>query len=82
MNFIHTKLRNRLTSERVNKLQYLYINQRTLRKMGVQELSDLELVEVEENWVEKNQNTAEGRDDGEEEDFEDIRWVDDVIKIE
>ena len=48
--------------------------------MGVQEPSDLELVEVEENWVEKSQNTAEGEDDGEVEDFEDITWVDDVIE--
>ena len=37
---------------------------------------------VEENWVGESQNTVEGRDDGEKEDFEDIRWVDDVIEIE
>ena len=50
--------------------------------MGVQELSDLELVEVEENWVEESQDTAEEGDEGEIEDFEDITWVDDVIEIE
>lgn len=37
--------------------------------MGVQELSDMELVEVEENWVEEIQNSAEEGDDGEVEDF-------------
>ena len=50
--------------------------------MGVQELSDLELVEVEENWVEKSQNTAKGGDDGEVEEFENITWVDNVSEIE
>ena len=82
MNFIHKELRNRLTPQWVNKLQYVY-NQLTLRKMGVQELSNRELVEVEENWAEKSQNTAKGGgDDSEVEDFEDITWVDDVIETE
>ena len=50
--------------------------------MGIQEPSDLELVEIEDNWVEKSENTAEEGDDGVIEDFEDITWVDDVIEIE
>ena len=65
-------LQNRLTFERVYKLQYMYINEQTLRKIGIQEPSDLELVEVEDNWVGKSQNTAEGKDDDEIENFEDI----------
>lgn len=65
MNSISTKLQNRFISERVNKLQYIYINQQTLKKIGIQEPSNLELIEVEDNWGEKSQNTAEGGDDGE-----------------
>ncbi len=83
MNFLHTKLGNRLTHERVNKLQYIYINQRTIGKMGVHELAELDLLELEDNWVEKSQATVlEGGNDGEEEGFEDITWIDDVIEIE
>lgn len=74
VNFIHTKLRNRLTPERVQKLQYIYINQRTIRKIGAQTLSDAELLELEDKWLEENHvelaTTSAG---GEWEDVEDIR---------
>ncbi len=49
MNLIHSKLRNSLTPELVHKLQYVYINQRTFRKMGVQTFSNEDLLELEDN---------------------------------
>jgi hAT family C-terminal dimerisation region len=33
LNLVHNKLRNRLSTERVDKLQYIYINERVLRKI-------------------------------------------------
>jgi hypothetical protein len=33
LNLVHNKLRNRLSMERVDKLQYIYINERVLRKI-------------------------------------------------
>lgn len=41
--------------------------------MGVHELAELDLLELEDNWVEKSQTTVfEGGNNGEEEGFEDI----------
>lgn len=40
--------------------------------MGIQELSNLELVEIKENWIEKSQNITEREDNSEVKDFEDI----------
>jgi len=34
MNFLHTKLRNRMTIETSDKLLFIYINSRSLRKAG------------------------------------------------
>ena len=82
MNFIHTKLCNRLIPERVQKLQYIYINQRTIRKMGTQTLSDEELLELEDSWLEENHVELATRSGSEWEDVEDIRWVDDVIETD
>lgn len=44
-------------------------------------LSNLELIKVEENQVEESQNTIKGKDNGEEEGFENIRWINDIIEI-
>lgn len=40
--------------------------------MSVQELSNLKLVKVKENWFEKSQNTVKKENKSEVEDFEDI----------
>ncbi len=83
MNFLNTNLRNCFIPGRVNKLQYIYINRKTIKKIGVYELAELDLLELEDNWVEKSQTTVlEGKNDGEEEGFEDITFIDDVIEIE
>lgn len=51
--------------------------------MGVHELAELDLLEVEDTWVGKSQTTVlEWGIHGEEEGFEDITWIDDVIEID
>ena len=64
LNLVHTKLRNRLSIERVDKLQYIYINERVLRKIktsyNVQIDAETEadmdtedlLVDLEDNLIE------------------------------
>ena len=81
MNLIHSKLRNSLTPERVHKLQYVYINQRTFRKMAVQTFSDEDLLELEDNWLEENHTELDARS-GEQEDMGDIAWIDEVIEVD
>ena len=34
LNLVHTKLRNRLSNGRVDKLQYIYINERVLQRIN------------------------------------------------
>lgn len=49
----------------------------------VHELAELDLLEVEDNWVEKSQTTVlEGGIYGEQEGFEDITWIYDLIEID
>ena len=43
LNLILTKLQNRLTNDKVNKLQFIYINQRILRKHRYVDFSKEEL---------------------------------------
>ena len=51
--------------------------------MDVHELTKLDLLELEDNWVEKSQTTVLERGNGrEEERFEYITWIDDVIDID
>lgn len=69
-----------LPPERINKLQYVYNNQRTFRKMGVQPFSDEHLLELEANWIEEN-HTELNAQSGEREDMGDITWIDEVIEI-
>jgi hypothetical protein len=67
LNLVHNKLRNRLSIERVDKLQYIYINERVLRKIqtsyevqigtGAEAEADVDvdiedlLVELEDNLI-------------------------------
>jgi hypothetical protein len=61
LNLVHTKLRNRLSIERVDKLQYIYINERVLRKIktsyNVQMDTEAEAdVDTEDLFVELEDN--------------------------
>ena len=47
MNYIHSKLRNRLSVERANKLQYIFINSRVLEKQIAPQPTVEELLAME-----------------------------------
>lgn len=49
--------------------------------MGRQELTEAKLLEMDDNWLEKSLGTLE-EDDKEEENFEEITWIDGVIEID
>lgn len=49
--------------------------------MGRQKLTKTEFFEIEDSQLENNLGTLEG-DDKEEENFEKIIWIDDIIEIE
>jgi hypothetical protein len=51
MNFIHSKLRNTLSLEAVDKLLFIYINVRSLRKLNNLEPTDDELLELEDRLM-------------------------------
>jgi hypothetical protein len=51
MNYIHSKIQNRLSVERANKLQYIFMNSRTLAKQSIREPTTEELLEMEELHV-------------------------------
>jgi hypothetical protein len=48
INYIHSKTQNRLLPERANKLQYIYMNSRTLARQNILEPTIEELLEMEE----------------------------------
>ncbi len=50
MNYIHSKIRNKLSVERANKLQYIHMNSRTLAKQGNLQPTTEELLEMEEEY--------------------------------
>jgi hypothetical protein len=55
MNFIHSKSRNCLSLEAVDKLLFIYMNIRSLRNLNNPEPSDDELLEMEDRlmgWAE------------------------------
>ena len=52
MNYTHSKIRNRLTPERANKLQYIYMNSRVLAKQKSLQPTTEELLEMEELYTE------------------------------
>jgi hypothetical protein len=57
MNYIHSKIRNRLSVERVDMLQYIYINLRALNKMMNKQTThhepiEDELIELENKYME------------------------------
>jgi hAT family C-terminal dimerisation region len=51
MNFIHSKSRNSLLVDTVDKLIFIYMNYRALRKLKEDELSDDELLAVEGRFM-------------------------------
>jgi len=50
MNYIHSKIRNRLSAERANKLQYIYINSRTLLNQRQYEPTEHDLLQLEAEY--------------------------------
>lgn len=54
---------------------------RTVKKLGIQDLSDWDFLGLEDNWWEKSQFASEKEDDDGEEDFEDTTWLEDVIEM-
>ena len=65
MNFLHSKARNRLESERVDKLTYIYINTRIFHRVNNEGfVFDIyELIEEEEVEFEQELLQAEGMSD-------------------
>jgi hypothetical protein len=51
MNYIHSKTRNSLSLKTVDKLQFIYINYRTLRKLHIKEPTDEELLVIEDRII-------------------------------
>jgi hypothetical protein len=51
MKYIHSKIRNRLSVERANKLQYIFINSRVLDKQIASQPTTKELLMMEELHV-------------------------------
>jgi hypothetical protein len=51
MNYIHLKTQNRLSPERANKLQYIYMNSRTLAKQKFLMPTEDELLMLEEEYI-------------------------------
>jgi len=46
MNYIHSKIRNRLSVERADKLQYIFMNSRTLAKKSIRQPTTKELLSL------------------------------------
>lgn len=53
MNYIHSKTRNSLSLKTADKLQFIYINIRTLQKLKKDEPSNDELLAMEDELLEK-----------------------------
>ena len=81
MNYIHSRLRNRLTPERANKLQYIYINERAIRSLEAQVLSEEDMLQMEDDWIEEQGTTvqAQAPDGDEQEDFSLVRLPESTI---
>ncbi len=74
MNYIHSKARNRLTPERVDKLLYIYINRRVLdRKIVVkddeEEEEELDIMEDKVEELVMKEGAVEERVEQQEEDL-------------
>jgi hypothetical protein len=50
MNYIHSKIRNRLSTDHANKLQYIYINSRVLSKQSYHEPTENDLLQLEAEY--------------------------------
>ena len=66
LNILHTKLRNALTVERVDKLLYIQINRRTLRREGL-----FKVLEQEEDEDDEDDKDDEDDEDDEDDTMED-----------
>ena len=71
MNYIHSDLRNRLTTERAHKLQYIFVNKRALENMGPKKWTEEEMllakdmhIAEETERLEQNLMGVEGVEDG------------------
>ena len=49
-------MRNFLISQRINKLQYIYINERTLKKQVEMFMTKTKLLNLKNTWIMKQQN--------------------------
>lgn len=57
MNYLHSKIRNSLTFKRVNKLQYIYINERSLKKQEKAGFSKSKLLKMKDAWLQQENNS-------------------------
>ena len=48
LRLLHNKLRNRLRPDKVNMLQYVYINKRVLERIKANQATEVELIELED----------------------------------
>jgi len=53
MNYIHSKTQNSLSLKKVNKLQFIYINHRILRKIHEKEPTNEELLAMEDRIIDQ-----------------------------
>ena len=67
MNYIHSDLRDRLTTERTHKLQYIFVKKRALENMGPKEWTEAEMLLAEDVNIAEEAGTE--RDGG--------SWVED-----
>ena len=51
MNYIHSDLRNRLTTQRVHKLQYIFVNKCALENIGPKEWTEEEMLLAEDMHI-------------------------------
>jgi hypothetical protein len=51
MNYINSKIRNRLSTNSANKLQYIYMNSQVLEKQLFHQPTDDELLELEAEYI-------------------------------
>lgn len=51
MNYIHSDLRNQLTTERAHKLQYIFVNKRAHGNMGPKKWTEEEMLLAEDMYI-------------------------------
>jgi len=70
MSFVHTKVRNRLSDERMNKLVYIRMNLQTMEDKAIENWGDAEVFNLDDG------DDNEVRNVGEEMGRLDIAWLD------